>query len=76
MIGIIIIAKTIPAINGDLVKIYGFVSNIGMNPKYLFSNLAQYSALGIKTKKPQIPKRIEGKAAIMSIEAVRYFFSH
>jgi hypothetical protein len=37
---------------------------------------SQYSTLGIKTKKPQIPKRIDGKAAIMSITATSIFLSH
>ena len=76
MIGMIMIARTTPATNGERVKKYGFTSKRGIQPKYLFISFPQYSTLGIKTKKPQIPKRMEGKAAIMSMTATKIFFIH
>ena len=72
-IGIIMIANTTPAMNGDLVKNLGSTSKKGIKPKYLLINFAQYSALGIRTNNPQKPKRIDGKAAIKSITDIKKF---
>ena len=70
-IGIIMIARTTPATNGDRVKTGADTSNSGTQPKYLCNSFAQYSAEGIKTFNPQRPKSIEGKAAIKSIIATK-----
>jgi hypothetical protein len=65
------IARTSPAIKGERVKTGAGTSNTGIQSKYLFNNFAQYSALGIRIAKPQRPKRIDGKAAIRSINEIR-----
>ena len=70
------IARTTPATKGERVKKYGFTSKNGIQPRYLFINLPQYSTLGMRTKNPQIPKRIDGNAAIKSITVTRIFFNH
>ena len=74
-IGIIMMASTRPAINGERSKIGVGTSKNGIKPKYLFINFAQYSADDIKTKKPQKPKRSEGKAAIKSMTEMRNFLT-
>ena len=69
------IDKTTPATNGERVKTGTFISKAGMNPRYLCNNFDQYSTLGINTKKPQIPKRMDGKAAITSMIVTIIFLS-
>ena len=74
-IGIIMIARTMPAINGERSKIGAGTSKIGIKPKYLLRSFAQYSALPIKTIKPQKPKSNDGNAAIRSISETNNFLT-
>jgi hypothetical protein len=69
------IARTSPAMNGERSKIGVGTSKIGIKPRYLFMSFAQYSAEDINTKKPQKPKRSDGKAAIKSITEIRNFLT-
>jgi hypothetical protein len=71
----IMIASTNPAIKGDRSKIGTGTSKRGMKPRYLLSNFAQYSALPIKTMKPQKPNKRDGNAAIKSIIDTRNFLT-
>ena len=70
-IGIIMMASTTPATNGERVKTGVETSKSGIQLKYLCNSFAQYSALGIKIFKPQSPKRIDGKAAMRSTTETR-----
>jgi hypothetical protein len=69
------IARTTPAINGDLSNIGAGTLKKGRNPKYLLRSLAQYSALSINIKKPQNPYNNDGKAAMRSISDTRNFLT-
>ena len=66
-------ARTNPAINGERSNIGVGTSKIGMKPRYLLINFAQYSAEDIKIKNPQKPKSNEGNAAIRSMTEIRNF---
>ena len=72
-IGIIMIARTKPAINGER-ETYGSGNlKSGIQPKYFVRSFAQYSAEPSRTKNPQSPNKTDGNAAIRSIAVTIIF---